>query len=89
MHAWEAPEHATIHMDGCRMVDGGCHGHRGERFEKITVNLGPVDRAGRVLGLATIAADVTPDLGLDTLSAVEVLGAFRDVVEAALAPRTV
>ena len=45
----------------------------------------------RVLGLATIAADVTPDLALDTISAVEVLGAFRasPAVKAALAPRTV
>src|SRR5215207_2451181 len=31
----------------------------------------------RVLGLATIADDVTPDLALATISAVEVLGAFR------------
>jgi Arc/MetJ-type ribon-helix-helix transcriptional regulator len=45
----------------------------------------------RVLGLATIAPDVSPDLALDTISAVEVLGAFRasPAVKAALAPRTV
>jgi hypothetical protein len=45
----------------------------------------------RVLGLATIAADVTPNLALDTISTVEVLGAFRasPAVKAALAPRTV
>lgn len=44
----------------------------------------------RVLGLATIAADVSPDLALATISAVEVLGAFRapPAVKAALAGRT-
>jgi Arc/MetJ-type ribon-helix-helix transcriptional regulator len=45
----------------------------------------------RVLGLATIADDVDPALALATISAVEVLGAFRAprAVKAALAPRTV
>src|SRR3954469_7097303 len=45
----------------------------------------------RVLGLATIAADVSPKLALQTISSVEVLGAFRATaaVKAALAPRTV
>ena len=45
----------------------------------------------RVLGLATIADDVDPELALATVSAVEVLGAFRasPAVKAALAPRTV
>jgi Arc/MetJ-type ribon-helix-helix transcriptional regulator len=44
----------------------------------------------RVLGLATIADDVPPDLALATIAAVEVLGAFRAsaAVKAALAPRT-
>jgi Arc/MetJ-type ribon-helix-helix transcriptional regulator len=44
----------------------------------------------RVLGLATIADDVTPELALATISAVEVLGAFRAprTVKAALASRT-
>src|SRR3954465_10065574 len=44
----------------------------------------------RVLGLATIADDVDPDLALATISVVEVLGAFRAprTVKAALAPRT-
>jgi Arc/MetJ-type ribon-helix-helix transcriptional regulator len=44
----------------------------------------------RVLGLATIADDVDPDLALATIAAVEVLGAFRAPrnVKAALAPRT-
>ena len=44
----------------------------------------------RVLGLATVADDVTPELALATISAVEVLGAFRAPrpVKAALAART-
>ncbi len=43
-----------------------------------------------VLGLATIANDVSPDLALATISSVEVLGAFRapKAVKAALANRT-
>ena len=43
-----------------------------------------------VLGLATIAQDVSPDLALATISSVEVLGAFRAPreVKAALATRT-
>jgi Arc/MetJ-type ribon-helix-helix transcriptional regulator len=45
----------------------------------------------RVLGLATIADDVTPELALETIASVEVLGAFRAsaAVKAALAPRIV
>ena len=44
----------------------------------------------RVLGLATLADDVTPELALATVTSVEVLGAFRAprAVKAALAPRT-
>jgi hypothetical protein len=44
----------------------------------------------RVLGLASIAADVPPQLALATIASVEVLGAFRApiAVKAALAPRT-
>jgi Arc/MetJ-type ribon-helix-helix transcriptional regulator len=44
----------------------------------------------RVLGLATIAEDVSPELALATISSVEVLGAFRApaAVKAALRPRT-
>jgi Arc/MetJ-type ribon-helix-helix transcriptional regulator len=44
----------------------------------------------RVLGLASIAADVSPQLALATIASVEVLGAFRapDAVKAALASRT-
>jgi hypothetical protein len=44
----------------------------------------------RVLGLATVADDVTPELALATISVVEVLGAFRAprAVKAALASRT-
>jgi len=45
----------------------------------------------RVLGLATVADDVTPELALQTIAVVEVLGAFRAsaAVKAALAPRIV
>jgi Arc/MetJ-type ribon-helix-helix transcriptional regulator len=45
----------------------------------------------RVLGLASIAADVSPQLALDTIASVEVLGAFRApaAVKAVLAPRTI
>ena len=44
----------------------------------------------RVLGLASIADDVTPELALATIASVEVLGAFRAprAVKAALAERT-
>src|SRR6478672_204093 len=44
----------------------------------------------RVLGLVTIANDVSPDLALATITSVEVLGAFRAprAVKAALAART-
>jgi Arc/MetJ-type ribon-helix-helix transcriptional regulator len=44
----------------------------------------------RVLGLASIADDVSPDLAVATIAAVEVLGAFRapPKVKAALASRT-
>jgi hypothetical protein len=43
-----------------------------------------------VLGLASIAADVSPQLALATIASVEVLGAFRapDAVKAGLASRT-
>jgi Arc/MetJ-type ribon-helix-helix transcriptional regulator len=44
----------------------------------------------RVLGLASIADDVSPELALATIAAVDVLGAFRapPAVKAALVPRT-
>jgi Arc/MetJ-type ribon-helix-helix transcriptional regulator len=45
----------------------------------------------RVLGLASVDDDVSPDLALATIASVEVLGAFRAprAVKAALAPRIV
>src|SRR5690242_3741553 len=45
----------------------------------------------RVLGLATVAEDVSPELALATIASVEVLGAFRAprAVKAALAARTI
>ena len=44
----------------------------------------------RVLGLASVDADVPPELALATIASVEVLGAFRasPAVKRALAPRT-
>jgi Arc/MetJ-type ribon-helix-helix transcriptional regulator len=44
----------------------------------------------RVVGLASIADDVSPELALETIAAVEVLGAFRAprLLKAALASRT-
>jgi Arc/MetJ-type ribon-helix-helix transcriptional regulator len=44
----------------------------------------------RVLGLASVADDVSPELALATIASVEVLGAFRapQAVKAALASRT-
>ena len=44
----------------------------------------------RVLGLATIADDVSPELALATIASVEVLGSFRAprAVKAALATKT-
>jgi len=44
----------------------------------------------RVLGLASIAHDVSPELALATIASIEVLGAFQAsaAVKAALAPRT-
>jgi Arc/MetJ-type ribon-helix-helix transcriptional regulator len=43
-----------------------------------------------VLGLATLADDISPELALATIASVQVLGAFRAprAVKAALAPRT-
>ena len=45
----------------------------------------------RVLGLVTIANDVSPDLALATITSIEVLGAFRAprAVKAALAARII
>ncbi len=45
----------------------------------------------RVLGLATVADDVSPELALATIASVEVLGAFRAprAVKTALAARTI
>lgn len=44
----------------------------------------------RVLGLASVAEDVSPELAVATIASVEVLGAFRapQAVKAALASRT-
>jgi Arc/MetJ-type ribon-helix-helix transcriptional regulator len=57
-------------------------------LEQIQASGGTVEL--RVLGLATIADDVSPELALATISRVEVLGVFRAprAVKAALASRT-
>ncbi len=63
--------------------------HYGRReLEELRVAGRMVDL--RVLGLATIADDVSPELALATIASVEVLGAFRAprAVKAALASRT-
>ena len=63
--------------------------HYGRReLEELRVAGRMVDL--RVLGLATIADDVSPELALATITSVEVLGAFRAprAVKAALASRT-
>jgi hypothetical protein len=76
-------------MDG----EGG-HVAEVDKSEKITINVGLVDLGQmvelRVLGLATVADDVTPELPLATIALVEFLSAFRAprAVTSALAPRT-
>ena len=56
-------------------------------LEEVRASGGMVEL--RVLGLATIAEDVSPELALATIAAVDVLGAFRapEAVKAALASR--
>ena len=65
---------------------GNCHYSRCD-LEKIR-DAGQMIHI-RVLGLASIAADVTPELALASIASVEVLGAFRApaAVRAALAAR--
>ncbi len=59
--------------------------------ESVTLRAAGRTVAIRVLGLAVIADDVTPELALATIESVEVLGALRasPAVKAALRPRTV
>lgn len=56
-------------------------------LEEVRASGGMVEL--RVLGLASIAEDVSPELALATIAAVDVLGAFRapEAVKAALASR--
>ncbi len=69
------------------LVLGSEHYSR-EDLEKLQASGRMVEM--RVLGLASIADDVSPELALSTIAAVEVLGAFRapSAVKAALASRT-
>ena len=68
---------------------GSCHYTRRE-LEQIR-DAGQMIHRIRVLGLASIAADVSPGLALATIASVEVLGAFRapTAVKAVLAARIV
>jgi Arc/MetJ-type ribon-helix-helix transcriptional regulator len=70
------------------LVLGSEHFTRG-RLEKLRETGQTADI--RVIGLASIADDVTPELALATITSVEVLGAFRasPAVKAALASRIV
>jgi Arc/MetJ-type ribon-helix-helix transcriptional regulator len=66
----------------------GVESYSRSALEQIQASGGMVEL--RVLGLATIADDVSPELALATIARVEVLGAFRApaAVKAALASRT-
>lgn len=70
------------------LVLGTEHYNR-DTLEKLRASGQTVDI--RVIGLASIADDVTPELALATITSVEVLGAFRasPAIKAALASRTV
>ena len=75
------------------LVDEGFYANRTD-FIRTAIRRQLESRADavelRVLGLATIASDVSPELALATISSVKVLGAFRAprAVRAALATRT-
>jgi len=65
------------------------HEHFGrDRLERLRATREMVEI--RVIGLVTIGQEVSPELALATIAAVEVLGAFRAsaAVKAVLAPRT-
>jgi Arc/MetJ-type ribon-helix-helix transcriptional regulator len=70
-----------------KLVLGTEHYSRND-LEQLLAEGGMVEL--RVLGLASIADDVSPELARATIAAVEVLGAFRasQAVKAALASRT-
>jgi Arc/MetJ-type ribon-helix-helix transcriptional regulator len=70
------------------LVLGTEHYNR-DTLEKLRASGQTVDI--RVIGLASIADDVTPELALATITSVEVLGAFRasPAVKAVLASRIV
>jgi Arc/MetJ-type ribon-helix-helix transcriptional regulator len=66
----------------------GCEHHSRHDLESLRSSGRMVEI--RVLGLAIVDDDVTPELALATIAAVDVLGAFRasPAVKAALASRT-
>ena len=67
----------------------GTHRYSRRELEEIRANGGKIDI--RVLGLASIAEDVSAELARATIASVEVLGSFRasESVKAALADRIV
>ena len=72
-----------------RTLELGAHHYSRHELEQLRTDGQTIHV--RVLGLVTIAADVSPELAQATIASVEVLGAFRasPKVKAALASRTV
>ena len=72
-----------------RTLELGAHHYSRRELEQLRTDGRTIQV--RVLGLVTIAADVSPELAQATIASVEVLGAFRASpnVKAALASRTV
>jgi Arc/MetJ-type ribon-helix-helix transcriptional regulator len=72
-----------------RTLTLGTQHYSRQQLEELRAAGGTVEL--RVLGLATIDEDVSPELALATIKSVEVLGAFRAprAVKEALASRTV
>ena len=79
---------ATRHSVARRSLDLGLRHYGRDELEAARAAGRPLDI--RVLGLATIAADVTPELARAAIGSVSVLGALQAsaAVKAALADRT-
>jgi hypothetical protein len=81
---------------GTRQIGDRCHDRFPRRSARTLATCTTMAAAGwrmlriRVLGLASIAADVTPELARATIASVTVLGALHasPAVKAALADRT-
>jgi len=78
---------AAKHSVARRSLDRGLRHYGRDELEAARAAGQPLDI--RVLGLATIAADVTPELALKTIASLTVLGALHasPAVKAALADR--